>query len=142
MASATRISRRKESARTEIESAALLVGLKQPLFSAQGRSSSVSCRAGAGLAVLALSCVFLGFSLASAFYRQRSQQCGTLLYQEGGRFLTVQVRFYTCCTSAMLPSEQVTVESSLLPANNIIGAQQQYLHVGPATVHNCSWTCE
>jgi hypothetical protein len=84
MAISTRTARRRDSFPIEVDSAALLVGLKQPLFTAQSRSSSC-CRKGVGILCVALSCFFVGFSLATVLKDVRFHYERTSVILQGGR---------------------------------------------------------
>ena len=80
MATAARVSRRKDTAPVEIDSAAVIPGLKQPLFASQGRSSSSSWRAGLAVACLSIFCMLAGMMLTSVMYEQELYRRGIPLH--------------------------------------------------------------
>lgn len=89
MAPAARVSRRKDTAPVEVDAAAVLLGLKQPLFASQGRSSAASWRGSLATACLAVGCVLVGFMLASVMYERELYHRGVPLHTfvaEKGRF--------------------------------------------------------
>ena len=89
-----RLSRRSQP--VEVDTAAVLVGMKQPLFASHSRNSSFTCKTGLICGCFALACAVLGFTLAAAFYEHHIYKHGSQAHQIGrrGRIATVQVCLY------------------------------------------------
>lgn len=93
--SMVRPSRRREALPVEVDTAEALVGIKGPRFTAQSRSSSLTCRSSLLCGCFALACALAGFIFSVALYIRPGRLCDAQtqvhVQRRGNRSPTVQV---------------------------------------------------